>query len=136
MRFFELKIKTKQKEEIKDITHLVENLLPKGKGMCFVYLPHATAGLTINESADPGIMKDFLKALKKIAPEREEWLHNKIDNNATAHIKAGVIKPFLAIPFSKGKLMLGTWQSIWLCEFDGPRERRIFVVLIEDEKRD
>ncbi|UZE93956.1 MAG: YjbQ family protein [Candidatus Pacearchaeota archaeon] len=127
----ELKIKTKKREEIVDITIQIENLVKKSKlkeGLCLVYVPHATAAITINENYDPAVCEDFLEALRKIAP-KGIWKHDKIDGNGDAHIKAAIIGPSEVIPIKNSKLALGRWQGIMFCEFDGPRERRIIINL-------
>ena len=125
----EFRLKTKKREEIVDITSPVQDFVSRYKiseGICVVYVPHATAALTINENADPRVNSDFLKAMKKIAPQGI-WEHDEEDGNGDSHIKAGIIGPSITIPVQNNKLLLGTWQGIMLCEFDGPRERRIFV---------
>lgn len=125
--------KTRKKEEIIDITKEVSAIVKKNKineGICLIYVPHATAALTINENADVNISLDFLEALAKIVPEGK-WRHDRIDNNGAAHIKAAIIGPSVTIPIKDSTLMLGTWQGIMLCEFDGPRERIVIVNLIK-----
>jgi len=132
----ELKIKTKKKEEIVDITAEIEKIVKKSKvneGLCIVYVPHATAAVTINENADPCVCLDFLEALSDIIPEGK-WRHDRIDRNAAAHIKAALIGPSVSIPIKNNSLALGTWQGIMFCEFDGPRERKIFVEIVKNEK--
>ena len=90
--------------------------------------PHATAAITVNENDDPNIGTDFLRALAKMVPEHDGWLHDRIDNNAAAHIKSALVGPSVTIPVIDGKLALGTWQNVFFCEFDGPRrERRVIV---------
>ncbi|MGB9708309.1 MAG: secondary thiamine-phosphate synthase enzyme YjbQ [Candidatus Pacearchaeota archaeon] len=129
----EFKIKTKKKEEIIDITKKIEEIIKKNKtkhGICLIYVPHATAAITINENADPNIGLDFLEALDRIVPEGK-WRHDKIDNNGAAHIKAALIGPDVMIPIKNLALTLGTWQGIMFCEFDGPRERKIIIKIIE-----
>lgn len=130
----ELKINTRKKAEIIDITRKVLETVSKNsikEGLCIVYVPHATAAITINENADGNIALDFLDALDKIAPQGK-WRHDKIDNNGAAHIKAAVIGSSITIPIKDSRLMLGTWQGIMFCEFDGPRERKIIVKVIEE----
>lgn len=125
----ELEITTKKREEIIDITEKVKRVIGKEKikeGICFVYVSHATAAITINENADPNIAVDFLNALDKLIPQGK-WLHDKIDNNGAAHIKAAIIGPSAMIPIKNSQLLLGTWQGIMFCEFDGPRKRKIII---------
>jgi secondary thiamine-phosphate synthase enzyme len=95
-----------------------------------VYTPHATAAVAINENDDPNIGTDLLAALRKVIIEHDGWLHDRVDNNAAAHIKAAIVGPGETIPLSEGRLLLGTWQNVFLCEFDGPRTSRRVVVTV------
>ena len=125
----ELKIYTKKREEIIDLTSKIKDIIKKTKikeGLCVIYVPHATAAVTINENYDPAVCEDFLEALKKIAP-KGIWKHDKIDENGDAHIKAAIIGPSEVIPIKNSQILLGKWQGIMFCEFDGPRERRIII---------
>jgi secondary thiamine-phosphate synthase enzyme len=125
----EFVIKTEKKEEIVDLTSQVKEIVEKSKfkkGICYIYVPHATAALTINENYDENVCLDFLNFLDKAVPQGK-WLHDKVDSNGAAHIKAAIIGPSEFIPICDGKLMLGTWQGIMFCEFDGPRDRRVIV---------
>jgi len=135
MAVFEFTISTTQNEELIDITDEVIELVNKSKisdGIVHVFIPHATAGVILNESADPNIKTDFLKAMEKAIPKRANYLHDHIDQNAAAHIRSAVVGPSLTIPLYKGRVMLGTWQSIMFCEFDGPRHnRRVMVQVME-----
>ena len=101
-------------------------------GLCTVYCPHTTAGLTINENADPAVVQDILLALREAYPERPEYRH--AEGNSTAHIKASVMGSSVSVPVESGKLCLGQWQGIYFCEFDGPRIRTVFVKLIEESE--
>ena len=126
----EFNVKTHREEEFLDITEEVRAALRKLKadnGICHVFVPHATAAIAINENADPHIGEDILWALDKAIPRHAGYQHDRIDNNAAAHIKASIIGPSESIPVSEGDLVLGTWQDIFLCEFDGPRNRRVIV---------
>ena len=126
-------ISTSQKWELIDITGDVEGIVKNSKveeGICFIYVPHATAAITINENADPNITTDIIKAINKMVPEHDNYLHDSIDNNAAAHIKSTLIGVSTSIPISGGQLQLGTWQDIFLCEFDGPRSHRKVIVEI------
>jgi len=125
----EFSIKTKKQQEVVDITEQVSDVVKKSKikeGSVLIYVPHATAAITINENADPAVCLDFLHALDKVVP-RGVWEHDKVDNNGAAHIKAAIIGPSVIIPIKNFKLQLGTWQGIMFCEFDGPRERKIII---------
>lgn len=126
-------ISSTKKHELIDITEEVKQIVKNSKikqGICFLYVPHATAAITINENADPNIQTDIIKAINKIVPEHDNYLHDSIDNNAAAHIKSTIIGVSKTIPISNGKPQLGTWQDIFFCEFDGPRSNRKIIVEI------
>ena len=130
----EFKISTTKKSELIDITEKVEQVIKDSgikKGICIVYAPHATAGILINENNDPSVCRDILNQLEKIAPEKASYEHDKIDNNAHAHIKASIIGPSETIIIEDGELVLGTWQGIALAEFDGQRTRTVLIKIIE-----
>lgn len=123
-------IKTSKRNEIADITDKVREIVEKGKvreGICLVFVPHATAAVTLNENADPNVCSDFLDALNKLFP-KGIWKHDKIDGNGDAHVKSAIVGASIAIPIENSKLVLGTWQGIMFCEFDGPRTRTVYVV--------
>ncbi len=124
----EICIETKQNQEIIDITSQIEKLINITEGTCLVYVPHATAAIMINESYDPNIMIDIIDSLNTLIPQGQ-WKHDAVDDNGAAHIKAGIIGPSEQIPIINGKLMLGQWQGLMLCDFDGPRKRKIIVVI-------
>jgi len=126
-----IKIITKKKYEVIDITQEVEKQVKNiDEGLAVVYTPHATGGIIINENYDPNIGLDIIDSLNDIIPEGK-WRHDKVDNNGAAHIKSAITGPSETIPIKDGKLQLGTWQSICFCEFDGPRERKIVVKVLE-----
>jgi secondary thiamine-phosphate synthase enzyme len=130
-RRFELTTKTHN--EIVDITGEVKRIVAESgvrDGLCCVFTPHATASITINENDDPNIGADFLKALGKVVVEHDGWLHDRVDNNAAAHIKSALVGPSETIPIENGTLALGTWQNVFFCEFDGPRRQRGVVVTV------
>ncbi len=125
----EFSVKTGRKQEIVDITEEVKKIVKNSKikeGIALVYTPHATAAIMINENYDPNVCDDILEALNKLIPSGV-WKHDRVDGNADAHIKAGIIGPSEAIPIKDSNLLLGTWQSIMLVDFDGPRDRKISV---------
>jgi secondary thiamine-phosphate synthase enzyme len=95
------------------------------EGICHLYVPHTTAGITINESADPSVVMDILQALDAIVPESGKYSH--LEGNSPAHIKSSLVGHSAMILIHEGKMALGTWQGIFFCEFDGPRSRRIFL---------
>jgi len=129
----EFEIETEKEQDIINITDKVQNIVAKSEvksGICIVYVPHATAGILINENHDPSLRKDIIKQLNEFIPEHNNYEHDEVDNNAAAHIKSAIVGPSEVIPLEKGKLQLGRWQQIALVDFDGPRERRVFVKLI------
>jgi secondary thiamine-phosphate synthase enzyme len=125
----EFTIRTRAVQEMLDITPRVAEVITVAgvrDGLCVVYVPHATAAVVINENADPNVCADILDALAGLVPEGK-WRHDRIDNNAAAHIKATILGPSEAVPVRNGRLALGTWQSVMLVELDGPRERTVIV---------
>jgi secondary thiamine-phosphate synthase enzyme len=129
----ELSVRTSSRVELIDITDLVQDVISKSgikSGLCCVYVPHTTAGITINENADPSVRKDIIKELNKIIPLEDNYSH--LEGNAAAHIKASLVGFSQNIFFEEKRLILGTWQGIYFCEFDGPRSRRIYVKIIAD----
>lgn len=122
-------LRTRKKQEMVDITGRVADVVKQSgvsDGMCLVYVPHATAAVAINENADPNVCADILDALSGLIPEGK-WRHDRIDDNAAAHIKATILGPSEAVPVRGGRLRLGTWQSLMLVELDGPRDRTVIV---------
>ena len=128
----EISVKTSRKVEMIDITSEVNKRIKKNgvqEGICLIYCPHTTAGLTINENADPNVVRDILSGLDRIVPEDQPYLHG--EGNSPAHIKSSIIGCSTQIIIEEGRLSLGTWQSLFFCEFDGPRTRSIWVKIIE-----
>jgi secondary thiamine-phosphate synthase enzyme len=126
-------VRSTEHHQVIDVTPEIERIVRDSgirDGVCSIYTPHATAAVTINENADPNIGTDFLTALKKLVIEHDGWLHDRVDNNAAAHIKSALVGPSECIPIVAGKLALGTWQNVFLCEFDGPRTARRVVVTV------
>ena len=97
-------------------------------GLCVVYCPHTTAGITINENADPDVVRDLIFALEKTYPDRAEFRHS--EGNSAAHLKASAIGSSATVIIRDGRLLLGTWQGIYFCEFDGPRTRKVWVQVV------
>ncbi|MEN2993906.1 MAG: secondary thiamine-phosphate synthase enzyme YjbQ [Thermodesulfovibrio sp.] len=129
-----LTVKSSSREEFIDITEDVEKVVKSSgvkSGVCYLYVPHTTAGITINEGADPSVRKDIINALKKIAPYAAGYLH--MEGNADSHIKATVVGSSVSIIIENGSLILGQWQSIFFCEFDGPRTRKVYLKIIKEE---
>ncbi len=121
-------IPTHSKTELVDITSEIEKMVEGSgvkEGICWVFIPHTTAGITINEGADPSVKRDILSQLDKLIPSRESYQH--LEGNAPAHIKASMVGSSQTLIIESGKLLLGTWQSVYLCEFDGPRHRKVII---------
>jgi secondary thiamine-phosphate synthase enzyme len=126
-------INTKKRTELIDITAEVQEIIRKNKikeGMCTVFVPHATAAVMLFENADPALCDDFINHLNKTIPAGI-WKHDKIDSNGDSHIKSGIVGCSETIPIQDEQLNLGQWQSITLCEFDGPRKRTIQIQVIK-----
>lgn len=129
-----LKIKTGSKTELIDITSEIRNLVRSSsikEGFCMLYVPHTTAAVTINESADPSVKSDILMILNKIIPWEAEYRH--LEGNSPAHIKSTIVGASELIAIENKKLVLGTWQGIFFCEFDGPRNRKVNVHLYREK---
>lgn len=126
-----LSVRTHAQTEMIDVTALVQQqVVDHGikDGLCVVFVPHTTAAVTINESADPAVSRDILMVLNKIVPWEEAYRH--MEGNSPAHLKTSIIGSSETIAVEKGRLVLGTWQGIFFCEFDGPRSRKLDVRLI------
>jgi secondary thiamine-phosphate synthase enzyme len=129
----ELNVKTERRTQLIDITDQVRGALDgsNGASAALVYVPHTTAGVTINEHADPMVARDFEDALEKIVQDGWGWKHvEEGEENAPSHIRASLMSPHVLVPLAGGKLALGTWQGIFFCEFDGPRERKVYVTTL------
>jgi secondary thiamine-phosphate synthase enzyme len=126
-----LSVRTERRTQLVDITGLVQEAVggANGAAAALVYVPHTTAGVTINEHADPAVARDFEVALEKIVEDGWRWQHVEDPDgpNAPSHIRASLMSPQILVPLDDGKLALGTWQGIFFCEFDGPRERKVYV---------
>lgn len=123
-----LHIDTTAREAMTDITPRLEELVRAGNirsGLLFVYTPHTTTALTINEGADPDVRRDILSHLRALVPENASFLH--AEGNSDAHVKASLFGSSVQVMVEEGRLLLGTWQRVFLCEFDGPRKRKIWV---------
>lgn len=124
----QLTISTSKQTELIDITSKIEDFIKEHKvkeGICLLFVPHTTAGITINENADPSVRQDILKELNKIVPFDDSYAHS--EGNSAAHIKASVIGFSEEIIIKNSNLLLGTWQGIYFCEFDGPRQRKLII---------
>ena len=123
-----LEIHSQSKEEFIDITGKAKDFVDSSgirNGLCFIYVPHTTAAVTINENADPSVKRDIISTLKKIVPDSLPYSH--LEGNSPAHIKASLVGPSINIIIENGELALGTWQGIFFCEFDGPRRRKVYM---------
>ena len=128
-----LEVRTGAKTEFVDLTARLQQVVADSgvaEGFCHVFVPHTTAAVTINENADPSVKADILMDLNKIISDREAYRH--AEGNSPAHIKASLVGPQLTVLVSRGRLVLGTWQGIFFCEFDGPRTRRVHVKVTAD----
>jgi len=129
-----LSIRTSSREELVDITEQVRRIVSQigvQSGIVWIYSPHTTAGITIQENADPDVQADILSHLRTLVPKRSDFRHS--EGNSDAHIKCSLVGASQAVPVSEGRLAFGTWQSIYFCEFDGPRNRRVLVKVIVDD---
>jgi secondary thiamine-phosphate synthase enzyme len=127
-----LSVKTREKTELIDITSDINQLIKKSgvdQGLCMLYVPHTTAAVTINESADPSVKSDMLMILNKIIPWEANYRH--LEGNSAAHIKSTLVGSSELIAIENRKLVLGTWQGIFFCEFDGPRNRKLHVKIFK-----
>ncbi|MFZ0962556.1 MAG: secondary thiamine-phosphate synthase enzyme YjbQ [Terriglobia bacterium] len=126
-------IETHARVEFKDITDIVQNIVSGSAtqcGVCFLFVPHTTAAILINENDDPGLQKDLDSFLKLLAPRDGNYHHN--DGNCDAHLKAAVIENSKSLLIESGRLVLGRWQGVFLCDFDGPRRRELRIKVLPD----
>jgi secondary thiamine-phosphate synthase enzyme len=127
-----IKVRSRVREELVEFTAEVRRLLREsgaGAGVCVLFSRHTTAGLTVNENADPDVPTDMLHALRTLVPQHGMGFRHG-EENSDAHIKTTLVGPSVTVPFADGELLLGRWQGIFLCEFDGPREREVILQLI------
>ena len=128
-----ISVSTSSRSEIISITSQVQKIVSKSKvknGICIIYNPHTTSAITINENADPSVKSDILKELNEIVPENHGYSH--MEGNADSHIKASLMGSDRVVIIKDGKLLLGTWQGIFFCEFDGPRTRKVYIQVISE----
>lgn len=126
-------VKTNAQTEMLDITTEIQSTLKAenfSNGVCMLYVPHTTAGITINESADPSVRRDILMVLNQMVPWKAEYRH--MEGNSPAHVKTSLVGSSELIAVKDGQMVLGTWQGIFYCEFDGPRKRKLHIKLIPD----
>jgi secondary thiamine-phosphate synthase enzyme len=125
---------TRSKEGLEEITYRVNDVIHRSgvkEGVCCLYLPHTTAGIIINENADPSVARDILDRLEALVPSKGNYHH--LEGNAPAHIKSSLTGLSLTVPIDKGRLALGRWQGVFLCEFDGPRDRTILMQVLPSQ---
>jgi secondary thiamine-phosphate synthase enzyme len=126
-----IRVRSHQREELVEFTDQVQDELKKSgeqEGICFLYVQHTTAGLTVNENADPDVPRDMLHLLRTLIPQHGMgFLHG--EENSDAHIKASLVGSSVSVPLKDGQLLLGRWQGIFLCEFDGGRERQVIMMV-------
>jgi secondary thiamine-phosphate synthase enzyme len=131
----EIRLKTDRRTQLLNITDEVQDALGESNGAAaaLVYVPHTTAGVTINEHADPAVARDLESALEKVVDDRWEWKHVEDPDgpNAPSHVRSSLIDTQVLVPLRDGKLALGRWQGIFFCEFDGPRERSVYVTALK-----
>ena len=126
-------VKTAKREQLVDITAQVMEIISKSgvnSGICVLYVPHTTAAITINENADPSVRVDIEETLSKLVPYGKGYRH--LEGNADSHIKSTLVAPSITLIVENGRPVLGTWQGIFFCEFDGPRTRKVHVKIISD----
>ena len=127
-----LTVKTRSRTEMVDITADVGRMVAQSgvrEGLCMLYVPHTTAGITINESADPSVRADILMVLNEVVPWKAAYRH--VEGNSPAHVKATLVGASQTVAIENSELVLGTWQGIFFCEFDGPRERKVHLRILE-----
>jgi secondary thiamine-phosphate synthase enzyme len=126
-------IKTHSREEFQDITRTVGEIVGESgvaSGVCYIFVPHTTAGVTVNEHADPSVLEDIIAQLDKMVPQHGSYRH--LEGNSPAHIKASLMGDSEALFIEDGEIVLGTWQGIFFCEFDGPRSRHLLVKIVAE----
>lgn len=127
-----LNVKTSSRTDFREITGEVASFVSGTgirEGICVVFVPHTTAGVTLNENADPAARQDVAATLDRLVPWEGPYRH--AEGNSAAHVKASMVGSSATVPISRGALLLGTWQGIYLCEFDGPRSRRVYVNVVK-----
>ncbi len=130
----QIEISTPARSSLVEVTAQIQRLVSRAgikEGVCYIFVPHTTAGLIINENADPTVQADILRELDRIVPWESDYDH--VEGNSAAHIKSGIVGQSQFVFVSGGRLRLGTWQGIYFAEFDGPRARRIWVSIVRTE---
>ena len=128
----QLRVKTNSRTELVDVTQPLQRLVAESgvrSGICYLYVPHTTSAITINENSDPNVGRDILKELNQVIPFDDNYGHS--EGNSAAHIKSSIIGVSKTILVEEGRLVLGTWQAVFFCEFDGPRQRSLMVKVVK-----
>jgi len=131
---YRVDIKTKSRVDFQDITLKVRDIVGASgiqSGVCYIFVPHTTAGITVNEHADPSVTDDIAAQLEAMVPQSSNYRH--MEGNSPAHIKASLVSSSEALLIEDGKIVLGTWQGIFFCEFDGPRNRNLLIKIMPDK---
>lgn len=126
-----INVRSKTRTEFIDITEKVQEVISEvdvKEGICYIYVPHTTAAITVNEGADPSVQRDIISTLNRLIPFEGDYHHR--EGNADAHIKSTLVGVSQVVPIEAGRLSLGTWQAIYFCEFDGPRHRRVYLKIV------
>jgi secondary thiamine-phosphate synthase enzyme len=126
-----IEIESSQRTELLDITGQVNNIIQRSgvsEGICCLHVPHTTAGITINENADPDVSHDILEMTGKLIPRDDDYAH--LEGNSDSHIKSSLFGATINLIINDGKLLLGRWQCVYLCEFDGPRSRSLYIKIV------
>ncbi len=126
-----INVKSRTRTEFIDITEKIQEIINEEgikEGVCYIYIPHTTAGVTINEGADPSVQRDIITTLNRLIPFEGDYHHR--EGNADAHIKSTLVGISQVVFIESGRLSLGTWQAIYFCEFDGPRHRRVHIKIV------
>lgn len=126
-----LSVRSRNRTEFIDITSDISKVVRDSgvkSGICYIYVPHTTAGITINEGADPSVKRDILATLNRLIPFEGDYQH--LEGNSAAHIKSSLVGVSVTIPVEDSRLVTGTWQSVFFCEFDGPRQRKVYIKVI------
>jgi secondary thiamine-phosphate synthase enzyme len=131
-----IRVRSREREELVEFTGEVRRRLRESgarEGVCHLYVRHTTAGLTVNENADPDVVRDMLHALRTLVPQHGMGFRHG-EENSDAHIKTSLVGTSVTVPFAEGELLLGRWQGIFLCEFDGGREREVIMTIVSSER--
>ena len=127
-------LQTTQRNELRDITNQIKQIVRKSEveeGIVYLHVPHTTAGITINENADPDVVDDILLKVNEVIDNDSRFQHT--EGNSDSHIKSSLFGPTMSLIIHKGKLLLGTWQGVYFCEFDGPRSRKVFIKILNSK---